>query len=124
MLFDFSVVLDYVGDSLFGEANLVEHDVFMLSGSFTCNANSKEVLGVAGVGDVVVLWDVLFELGREGLTSKQEDIVDVDGDDKGVCDPFNLSVEDERVRVGLSTRKTEDLHRGTKVFVPLATGLL
>ena len=51
-LFDFSIVLDYVGDGLFREANLIKHDVLVSSGSFTCDANSKEVLSVAGVGDV------------------------------------------------------------------------
>ena len=109
---------------MFGEANLVKHDVLVLSGSFACDANPKKVLGVAGIGDVVVLWDVLFELVGKGLTSEQEDVVDVDGDDKGVCNPLYLSVEDERVRIGLSTCETKDLHCGAKVFVPLATSLL
>ena len=71
-------------------------------------------MGVAGVGDVVVLRDELLKLVGKGLTSEEEDIVDVDGNDKGVCNPSNLSVEDERVRVGLSMFKTKVLHTGGK----------
>ena len=67
------------------------------------DTDSKEVLGIAGVGDVVVLRDELLKLVGEGLASKKEDIVNIDGNDKGVCNPSNLSVEDERVRIGLST---------------------
>ena len=70
-LLDLSIVLDYVGDGLFGEANLVEHNVLVSSGTLTCNANSKEVLGVAGVGDVIVLWDVL-SLGARGPGNQQK----------------------------------------------------
>ena len=63
--------------------NLVEHNI-LVACPLSCDTDSKEVLGVAGVSDVVVLRNVLFELGREGLTPEEEDIVDVDGNDEGV----------------------------------------
>ena len=123
MLLDLSIVLDYVGDGLFGKANLVEHDVLVVC-SLSCDTDTKKVLGIAGVGDVVVLRDEFLKLVGKGLTSEEEDIVNVDRNDKGVCYPSNLPVEDECVRVGLSTLKTKVLHCGTKMFVPLATSLL
>ena len=125
MLFDVSsVVLGYVGDCLFGEVDLVEHDVLVLSGSLSCDADTKEVLGVAGVSNVIVLRDEFLKLVGKGLTPKEEDVVNVDRNDKGVCNSTYLSIEDERMRVRLSTFKTKILHGGTKVFIPLATGLL
>ena len=96
----------------------------MLSGLLSHNVDTKEVLGVTGVSDVIVLRDEFLKLVGKDLTSEEEDIVDLNGNDKGVCSPSNLSVEDERVRVGLSTLKIKILHGGTKVFVPLTTGLL
>ena len=65
---------------MFGKVNLVKHDVLVLSSLLLCDMNTKEVLGIAGVGNVVVLRDVLLKLVGESLTSKEEDIVDVDGD--------------------------------------------
>ena len=121
-LFDFSVVLDYVGDCLFSEVNLVEQDVLVIR-LLSCNMNSEEVLGIAGVSDVVVFGDELLKLVGKDLASKEKDIIDIDGNDKGVCNPSNLSVEDERVRIGLSTFETKILHGSTKVFVPLTTSL-
>ena len=123
VLFGFPIVLDYVGDCLFGKANLVEHDV-LVTCSLSCDTDSEEVLGVAGVSYVVVLQNVLLKLVCEGFASKEEDVVDVNRDDEGVSYPAYLSIEDECVRIGLSMFKTEVLHGGAKVFVPLVTGLL
>ena len=52
----------------------------MLSGLLSCDVDTKEVLGVAGVGDVIVVGDKLKLIGKD-LTSEEEDIVDVDGND-------------------------------------------
>ena len=125
MLFDISpIVLGYVGDHLFGEANLVKHDVLVFSGLLSCDMNTKKVLGVAGVGNVVVLRDVFLELVGESLASEEEDVVNVDRDNKGVGYPVYLPIEDKRVRIGLSMFKTKLLHGSMKMFVPLVTSLL